>query len=79
MRELKTKTQVFNCGFCVYHAPKKQYFIRLDQTDKMRAIMTFDDPAELAELSYDGQQIPSKSLVLFRNEGELAFFILEAE
>lgn len=79
MKELKTKTQVFGCGFCVKHEPRNQYFVRLQAADKMRAIMAFEDPAELAELSYDGKPIPAKSLAAFRNEGALVFFILEAE
>lgn len=77
---LKTKNYEFECDYCIsgITAGKRQLHIRLKAERKMDAIQAFDDPAELAALSYNDQPVPGYTkLAYFRNEGDLIFFALE--
>lgn len=78
--ELKTKSFTFDCDYCVplNDGMRNQLFIRLLPADKLRAIAAFDDPAELAQLTFCDNPVPGFTrLASFRNEGERAFFVLE--
>lgn len=78
--ELKTKNFSFDCDYCVAldDTNRHQLFIRLPAKDKMEAIKAFDNPAELAGLSFCSEPVPGYTrLASFRNEGEQVFFVLE--
>ena len=77
---LRTKNYAFECDYCISGnaAGKSQLHIRIKAERKMDAIQAFDNPAELAALSYNDKPVLGFSkLAYFRNEGELVFFALE--
>lgn len=79
MRDLKTKTKAFDSGYFIPRLPN-QLYIRVKNAAYQEVSDTFNNPAEIAEISYRGRIYHDYTKCrTIRDEGTQIFLILERE
>lgn len=79
MKDLKTRTHIFDANFFIARQNPKQLMIRIQNSSMAEISDVFHEPTELAVLTYRGRPyhgyINCKTI---RDEGMQIFLILEA-
>ena len=80
MKDLRTRTKLFDCDFFIQRENPRQLMIRVKNTTMREVENTFRNPTEISELTFRGRPYNGfEKCLIIRNEGAQIFLILEGE